>query len=83
MVSVAGMFAAALSIGCLSVQARAAGIFSMRFARFSVAVAVVLLASVAFLPILALLVWLVAVTVRLTRGAHSSRAIETAVPARA
>jgi hypothetical protein len=74
MVSVAGMLAAALSIGCLSVQARAAGIFGTRFTRFSVAVAIVLLASVAFLPIVALLVWLVAATVTLTRRAPSTTA---------
>ena len=36
-------------------------------ARFSLVVAVVLLASVVFLPIVALLIWLVAVTVALTR----------------
>jgi hypothetical protein len=89
MVGVAGMFAAALSIGCLSVQARAAGIFGTRLTRFSVAVAVVLLASVVFLPIVALLVWLVAVTVTLTRRAPSSRGVgstgdhKAAAPARA
>lgn len=71
MVGVAGMLAVALSIACLSVQARAAGIFGMRLTRFSLAVAVVLLASVAFVPILALLVWLVTVTVSLHRAAHA------------
>ncbi|HEY2771645.1 MAG TPA: hypothetical protein VGI87_13810 [Solirubrobacteraceae bacterium] len=89
MVGVAGMLAAALSIACLSVQARAAGIFSPRLARFSVAVAVVLLASVAFVPILALVIWLVAVTVTLTRAAPAKSAVtsntanEPAAPARA
>jgi hypothetical protein len=89
MVGVAGMLAAALSIACLSVQARAAGIFGARLARFSVAVALVLLASVAFVPIVALLIWLVAVTVTLTRRAPAISAVkppaanEPAAPARA
>lgn len=78
MVGVAGMFAAALSVACVSIQARDAGIFGARLTRFSVAVAVVLLASVVFVPILALLVWLVTVTVTLTRRAPSSRAVESA-----
>jgi len=69
MVGVAGMFAIALSIACLSVQARATGIFGVRLARFSLVVAVVLLASAAFVPILALLVWLVTVTVSVQRAA--------------
>ena len=89
MVGVAGMLAAALSIASLSVQARAAGIFGARLARFSLAVAVVLLASVAFLPIAALPIWLVAVTVTLTRRAPAKSAVrpaaanEPAAPARA
>jgi hypothetical protein len=72
MVGVAGMLAASLSIACLSVQARAAGLFSARLTRFSLAVALVLLASIAFVPIVALLVWLVTVTVSLARRAGAS-----------
>jgi hypothetical protein len=89
MVGVAGMFAAALSIASLSSQARAAGVFGVRLTRFSVAVAIVLLASVVFVPIVALLVWLVIATVTLTRRAPSSEAVEStrdhgpAAPARA
>ncbi|MFZ0040306.1 MAG: hypothetical protein WAK93_03300 [Solirubrobacteraceae bacterium] len=89
MVGVAGMLTAAFSIACLSVQARAAGIFGARLARCSLAVAVVLLASVAFVPILALLIWLVAVTVTLNRAAParsastSTTANDPAAPARA
>ena len=89
MVGVAGMLAAALSIACLSVQARAAGIFGARLTRFSLAVAIVLLASVVFLPIVALLIWLVAVTVTLTRRAPAVSAVrptaanDPAAPARA
>jgi hypothetical protein len=89
MVGIPGMLAAALSIACLSVQARAVGIFGARLARFSLAVAVVLVASIAFLPIAALLIWLVAVTVTLNRAAPANRAVvrgaanDPAAPARA
>ena len=68
MVAVGGMFAASLSIGCLSVQARAAGVFGKRLLIFSLAVAVVLLGSLAFVPILALLIWVVVVAVVMKRG---------------
>jgi hypothetical protein len=67
MVSVAGMLAAALSIACIAVQARAAGVFGVSLARFSTIVAVVLLASIAFVPIVALLVWLIVVATTLMR----------------
>jgi hypothetical protein len=68
MVSVAGMLAAALSIACLSVQARAAGLFGTRMMGFGIVVSIVLLAAVAFLPIAALLIWLVVAAARLMRG---------------
>jgi hypothetical protein len=68
MVGVAGMLAAALSIACVSVQARSAELFSRRLTRFSLVVAVLLLGSVAFVPILALLIWLIVVAVALTRA---------------
>ena len=68
MVAVAGMLPAALSIATLSRQARLAGVFSARLSRFSLAVAIALLASVAFVPIVALMIWLVVVTVTLTRS---------------
>ena len=68
MVGVAGMLAASLSIACLSLQARSAGVFSVRLTRFSLVVAVLLLGSVAFVPILALLIWLIVVTVALSRS---------------
>jgi hypothetical protein len=77
MVGVAGMFAAALSIACLSMQARTAGIFGARLARFGLAVAVVLLASVAFVPIAALPIWLVAVTVALHRASPARSAVRS------
>jgi chromate transport protein ChrA len=80
MVGVAGMFAASLSIACLSVQARAAGLFGTRLAGFSLAVAVVLLASIAFMPIVALLVWLITVTVRLARRAGAPPLVRSGIP---
>lgn len=86
MVSVAGMLAAALSIACVSVQARSAEVFSTRLTRFSLVVAVLLLGAVAFVPILALLLWLIVVAITLTRaptmraptGARAHPASETA-----
>ncbi len=67
LVGVAGMLAAALSITTLSAQARAAGLFGTGLWRFSLVVSIALLASVAFLPILALVIWLLVVTVTLRR----------------
>lgn len=74
MVSVAGMLAAALSIACLSVQAHSAEFFGRGMLRFSLAVAVLLLASVAFVPIIALLAWLIVVAVRLMRSSTAQGA---------
>jgi hypothetical protein len=68
MVGVPGMLAAALGIACLSAQARAAGIFGRRLHIFSLAVAIILLASLEFVPIVALLVWLIVVAVVLLRA---------------
>lgn len=88
-VSVAGMPAAALSIAGVSLQARSAGVFSARLTRLSLVVAAVLLAAVAFVPILALLVWLIVITVVLMREraarepAPGSLADKPALPARA
>ena len=67
MVGVAGMPAAALSIACLSVQARAAGVMTTRMMRFSLIVSVVLLGSIAFIPIVALVIWLLLVAIPLIR----------------
>jgi hypothetical protein len=69
LVSVAGMPAAALSIASLSVQARTAGVMTTRMMRFSLVVSVVLLASVAFVPILALVAWLIIVAATMIRNA--------------
>jgi hypothetical protein len=68
MVGLAGMIAAALSVACLGVQARAAGVFSVRMTRFTLVVGVLLLASFAFVPIAGLLLWLIITARVLTRG---------------
>jgi hypothetical protein len=68
MVGVPGMLAAALSIACLAVQAHTAGIFGARMRAFSLVVAVILLGSLEFLPIAALLIWLLVVGIALLRG---------------
>jgi hypothetical protein len=68
MVAVGGMLAAALSVALLAAQARRAGLFGSRLTSFSFVVAVLLLASVAFVPIVALLIWSLVVAVGLLRG---------------
>jgi hypothetical protein len=68
MVSVAGMLATALSIACLSIQARSAGVFGTRMMRFGIVVSIVLLGAVAFAPIAALLIWLVVAAYALMRA---------------
>jgi hypothetical protein len=67
MVGLGGMLAAALSVAGISVQARAAGVFGRRMTIFGYAVAVVLLAALAFIPIVALLAWTVAAAIVLLR----------------
>lgn len=67
LVAVGGMIAAAFSIACLSVQADRAGVFSPRMATSGVVVAVILLASVAFVPMAALWIWVIVVTIRVLR----------------
>jgi hypothetical protein len=76
MVALAGMLATALGVASMSVQARAAGVFGTRLFRFGLVVAVALIASLAFLPILALLIWLIVVTIALRRS-DTARAMTT------
>jgi hypothetical protein len=66
-IGVAGMFATALAIGGLSLQARRVGFFSQRLATFSMIVAVITLASFLFFPLLVMLIWFVVVAVALYR----------------
>jgi len=65
---VAGMLAASLSVVTLSAQARRAGLFGVRLQRFSVVVGIVLLGSIAFVPMLALPIWVLTVAIGLLRG---------------
>jgi hypothetical protein len=58
-----GMAATALCVTVLAVQARRAGVFGPRMAVFSWIVAAVLLLSYLFVPIGALMIWIVAVIV--------------------
>jgi hypothetical protein len=74
MVAVGGMLAAALSVALLAAQARRAGLFGSRLTRFSVVVAVLLLASVTFVPIVALLIWSLVVATGLLRGSIGAEA---------
>jgi hypothetical protein len=67
LVSVGGMTAAALAIVCLSVQGRSAAIHSRRTSIFGIVVAVVLLASIAFVPIAAALLWTLVIAVQWLR----------------
>lgn len=70
MVGIAGMLAAALSVVTITFQGRATGQFGSRMTAFGVIVAVVLLAGAAFVPIVALLAWLLVVAVSLLRQPH-------------
>lgn len=76
MVGVGGMLAAALSVACLSMQARSAGVFGRKLTVLGLLVSVVLLGAVEFLPIAALLIWLVIASITLMRrrfvAGHSS-----------
>jgi hypothetical protein len=67
MVGVEGMLAAALSVAHLSLLARSAGVFGRKLMVLGLVVAVVLLGAIAFVPIVALPVWLVSASVTLLR----------------
>ena len=67
MVAVPGMLAAALAVAGLSLQAHRAGLFGRPMQVFGIVVALILLASLAFIPIAALLVWLVVAAIVLVR----------------
>ncbi len=58
---VAGMIAAGLSVACLSAQGYRLGLIGPRTRIFGIGVGIVLLASITFVPVIALLIW-VAVT---------------------
>ncbi|HEY6379557.1 MAG TPA: hypothetical protein VI316_10305 [Candidatus Dormibacteraeota bacterium] len=74
---IGGMFPAALSVVVLASQARSAGLFAKWVLVLSWVVAVGLLASVFFIPMILLLIWVLVVTVLLLR-AGSAPATSTA-----
>lgn len=67
MVGVGAMLAASLSVACLSVMAHSTGVIGRRTSWFGLLVALVLLGAIAFLPIGALVLWVVVVAVVLLR----------------
>jgi hypothetical protein len=67
-IMVAGMFAASLSVAGLSIQAYSARILGGRLLTFGVVCAVGLLASVFFIPMVLLPIWVIAMTIVLMRG---------------
>jgi hypothetical protein len=67
LIAVAGMIAFALALGCLSLQARRAGVFGGGLTIFSLVVAVLALFSFIFFPMLLVLVWFLVVSVVLLR----------------
>jgi hypothetical protein len=69
-----GMLATALCLAVLAYQARTAEVFGPAMAIFTWIVAVVLLLSFLFLPIAALMVWIVVAIVGARRGAHTPAA---------
>ena len=68
MVALAGMTAVALSLVGLGFQARSVGLFGAKTFAFTLIVAAMLLAALAFLPIGALFIWVLVMVVRLLRG---------------
>lgn len=64
---VAGMFAVALAIVAIAVQARSAGAFGTAMTVFSIIMAVITLASFLFFPLLAPLLWVLVTSIVLIR----------------
>jgi hypothetical protein len=64
----AGMIAAGLSVACLSVQGYRVGLIGGKARIFGIAVGIVLLGSIAFVPIIALLIWVVFMAIRSLRS---------------
>ncbi|HEY2430718.1 MAG TPA: hypothetical protein VGI06_17420, partial [Acidimicrobiales bacterium] len=68
-VALGGMLSAAFCVAWLSIEGRSAGVFSNRMATFGVVVAVILLGALAFVPIVALAIWMIVATVTLRPSA--------------
>lgn len=80
---VPGMIATALCLAVLAAQGRAAGVFGAKMAAFTRIVAVVLLLGFLFLPIVALLVWVVVCLVGARRATRDVLTSAGEAPARA
>lgn len=72
MTALGGMLAAAIGICGIALQARAAGMFGAKLTRFTLGVAVLQLAALAFVPIILMAIWCLVVAVGLLRGSIPS-----------
>jgi hypothetical protein len=68
LVALGGMPAIALAVVCLSVDGRRAAVFGRGVSTFGIVAAIALLAALAFVPIVLLLAWVLAVSVTLLRA---------------
>ena len=73
---IAGAWSAALAVAALSVQAHRVGLFSSRMRNAGIVVACVLTLSVLFVPIVALLAWVLVASVKLIRSSRPSIALD-------
>ncbi len=68
LVALAAMPAIGLSVGCLSVMGRRAGLLSRGLSTFGIVAAIALLGALAFVPIALLLIWVLIVSVTWLRA---------------
>jgi hypothetical protein len=73
-VAVAGMYAASLSVATLTIQGFSAGVFGKKLRVLGLVVAVGLLASFVFFPMVLLLIWAIVVTIVLMRRGTAATA---------
>lgn len=74
-----GMFAFALAIAVLGLQARSAGLFGRRFATTSIVVAIFTLFSFGYYPMIVPLLWILVVSIMLLRRDSNAAKSPTAV----
>lgn len=72
LVGVAGMLAAAVTVGCVSLQGRRAGLIGHKTHVFGMIVAVTLVFGVVFVPILLLLVWSLVIAIQWMRASSNA-----------
>ena len=70
LVSVGGMTAAALAICCLSIQGHTAGVLGRKTSFFGIAVAIVQLAAILFIPVILVLLWALIVAIQWLRASE-------------